>query len=501
MLDLRPIRVRLRRRLRLRLLVRLIGLRGPGGDALRPDLEQEDRSSHRRVERVDATAHRDPNEQVETAARRRREASPFPADHQREGAAEVGLAVRERCSRVRADGPQPARVQFSERFGEVVHLHDRHVLARARGRLDGDGAEWRSPARWDDDAVDAGRLGAAEECAEVARVLDGVQDEHERGFAALDRAGEDIIERRPASRRDHERDTLMAVETGDRRQCPALDLDDRYTRARGMGNERLERSAPLRDDEKPASLASRRESLFDGAPPGDELVIAADEVGATFWLAEELRRFAVRTIRFAVAARTVVIALRAVLIGPRAVVVAPRSPCLSPRRTVSRAAAARLPRSIARASWARLPRAIPVAARPRTAALIPKLLGVAALTVGGPLTRRTVGTAFRAALVEAGSTPRGPEASAPGRTVKRATIPRPVETAVIAPRSVEATLIAPRSVEATLIAAGAIVAATRPGETTAARGPPIARTLVAAPTAAVAAAWRSTVAPVATAVR
>jgi hypothetical protein len=273
-----------------------------------------------------------------------------------------------------------------------------------------------------------------------------------------------------------------------------------------MRHERLERSAPLRDDEKPASLASRRESLFDGAASRDELVVPADEVDAIFWLAEELRSFAVLATRFAVAGRTVVSAPLTVVVAPRAVVVvlrtvvvAPRSPCLAPPRTVSLAAAARHPRSIARASAARLPRAIAVTPRPRTAGFIPRLLGVAALTVHASLTRRTV-WAFPTALVEAGPAPRGAEASATGRTVERATIARPVETTVVAPRSVEATLIAPRSVEGTVIAARAIVTATRPRETAAARLPPIARAVVAALTATVAAARPSTVAPVGAAV-
>ena len=137
-------------------------------------------------------------------------------------------------------------MQVGQRAGEVVHRAEQQVLDGAGRRLDGGRRERRLAARREQDAVHAGRLGAAQERADVLRILERVEDEDERRLAALGRAGQDVVERREPARRDDERDALVAVEAGERGQRAALDLDDRDPQARRVQDELLERLAALR---------------------------------------------------------------------------------------------------------------------------------------------------------------------------------------------------------------------------------------------------------------
>ena len=89
--------------------------------------------------------------------------------------------------------------------------------------------------------MDAGRLRAAQQRADVLGVLERVEDEDERRLAPLDRPGEDVVEAGEPARLDDERDALVAVEAGERRQRAALDLDDRDPQGRGVEDEPLER--------------------------------------------------------------------------------------------------------------------------------------------------------------------------------------------------------------------------------------------------------------------
>ena len=167
---------------------------------------------------------------------------------------------------------RPAEVEVGQRAGKVVDRRQEEVLRRARGGLDGRRRERCLVLGREDDAVCTGRLGAAKERADVLRVFEGVEDEHERRLAALDRPREDVLERREPTRLDHDGDTLVAIETGERRQRAALDLDDRDAQRRGVQDDPLERLAPLRSDEQPARRTTGGERLLDRATPGDELL-------------------------------------------------------------------------------------------------------------------------------------------------------------------------------------------------------------------------------------
>ena len=130
---------------------------------------------------------------------------------------------------------RPSTVQIGERAGQVVDRAEQQVLDGAGRRLDRGRGERRLAAGREDHAVDAGRLGAPQERADVLGILERVEDEDERRLGALDGPGEDVVERREPARLDDEGDALVAVEAGQRRERAALDLDDRDAQARRRG--------------------------------------------------------------------------------------------------------------------------------------------------------------------------------------------------------------------------------------------------------------------------
>ena len=94
------------------------------------------------------------------------------------------------------------------------------MLHGAGRGLDGGRADGRRATRREEHAVHAARLGAAQQRAHVLRVLERVEHQHERCFAALAGAGHHVVEGRPPARLHDERDALVAVETRQRRQVP-----------------------------------------------------------------------------------------------------------------------------------------------------------------------------------------------------------------------------------------------------------------------------------------
>jgi hypothetical protein len=145
------------------------------------------------------------------------------------------------------------------------------------------------------DAVDTGRFRAAQKRADVLRILERIEHEHEWRFPALERSGKHVVDAGPASRLDDEGDPLVAIEARDGGQRAALDFDDGDPQGRRMEDQPLEGLTSLRHDEQPAGGASGDERLLDRASPGDEL----------FALGEQVRRRDSRPIGIGRTARSV----------------------------------------------------------------------------------------------------------------------------------------------------------------------------------------------------
>ena len=75
---------------------------------------------------------------------------------------------------------------------------------------------------------------------------------------------------------DDERDALVPVEAGERRQRAALDLDDRDAQRRGVEHELLERRRRSGHTSSRRAGRPRRERLLDRAPAGDQLLVLVE---------------------------------------------------------------------------------------------------------------------------------------------------------------------------------------------------------------------------------
>jgi hypothetical protein len=168
-------------------------------------------------------------------------------------------------------------VEIGQRTGEVVDGAQEQVLDSSGGCLDRGGCQRRLPMGGKEHTVDAGSLGAAKERANVLGILERIEREQEGRLTSLDRPREHVIECCVAARGRHHRDALVTVESGQRGESAALDLDDRNPQVRRMQDQALQCLAPLRDDDQPFCLATRDECFLDGSPTRDDLLVRRKE--------------------------------------------------------------------------------------------------------------------------------------------------------------------------------------------------------------------------------
>ena len=245
---------------------------GPAGSRwARP--RTADRPGDSRIERSDRAAHRDPDERRRSGDGRPAQALALAADDDRERASEVGLARGQRRIRLGADDPQAADVEVGEGAREVVDRGEKEVLDGSGRGLDADGRERRLPMGREDDAVDAGRLGAPQERPDVLRILERVEGEDERRLATLDGASEDLVERGPSRGA-----TARAIPWWPSNPASAVSVppSTSTTGIRRFVAWRTSRSSAWRRCGTTISRMrrpSRDERLLDGAPAGDELLV------------------------------------------------------------------------------------------------------------------------------------------------------------------------------------------------------------------------------------
>ena len=234
-----------------------------------------------RVQRPDLAAHRDAHRRDRAPPDRPRDAVPLAAHDQRQRPAQVRVAIGERRALVRADEPQ-ARRSAGRRAPPARSSsgHQQQVLDGARRRLDRGRADGRRTARREEHPMHAARLGGAQHRAHVLGILERVEHEHEGRLAALAGAREDVVDGRPASRLHDQRDPLVAVEAGERRERAAFDLDDGDAQRGRMQHELLQRLAPVRHHQQATRGATRGEGLLHRPAAGDQLLVVASTRGA-----------------------------------------------------------------------------------------------------------------------------------------------------------------------------------------------------------------------------
>jgi hypothetical protein len=133
------------------------------------------------------------------------------AEHQGQGPFAVDLVPPFGARRIEADHPQPAGLHRGERLNEVAAARHTDMLKRARGGAGHGLGQAGGVPLGQHDAVRARGLGRPQDGAQVARILDPVEDHHEGG-----RAGrvEELVEADEGLLRDHGDEALVRDAAG-----------------------------------------------------------------------------------------------------------------------------------------------------------------------------------------------------------------------------------------------------------------------------------------------
>lgn len=107
------------------------------------------------------------------------QAVPFAPEDDHGVGREIVFVVTVSAALVESDTPDAVFLELFEGADQVDNAGDAYVLGGSGGGFDGDGAERGGAAFGDDDAVDSGGVGRAEERAEVLGVFDAVEGEEQ----------------------------------------------------------------------------------------------------------------------------------------------------------------------------------------------------------------------------------------------------------------------------------------------------------------------------------
>ena len=99
---------------------------------------------------------------------------------------EIVVVVIRGGALVQTDAPEVALLQHFKGANQIDHARQAEMLGSSRRGLDSDGAERGRPALGQQDSVDACSFGGAQQRAQVLRVFDAVESQHQAGFGALE---------------------------------------------------------------------------------------------------------------------------------------------------------------------------------------------------------------------------------------------------------------------------------------------------------------------------
>ncbi len=142
------------------------------------------------------------------------EACAFAAEDQDTVGFEVEVGVVGSAALVEADDPDVLLLHLFEGADEVGDPGDADVLGGPGGGLGYGSGDGRRATLGDDDAVDSGAVGGAEESAEVVGIFDAVEGEEEAVLAVLF-GGEEVFDGEEPALADDGDDALMGVGAGE----------------------------------------------------------------------------------------------------------------------------------------------------------------------------------------------------------------------------------------------------------------------------------------------
>ena len=145
-------------------------------------LEQADAGGHRNIQAIDSAVHRDTHQLVAILARQAAHALAFGAQHPGRcrgpfGSIQVVLRLASR-----ADHPDFAFLQFTQRTCQVGDHHVGHRFGGTAGGFGGHVGQADGPVLGRNYRMNAGRIGDTQTGTEIARIGDAVEHEQESGL-------------------------------------------------------------------------------------------------------------------------------------------------------------------------------------------------------------------------------------------------------------------------------------------------------------------------------
>ena len=140
------------------------------------------------------------------------EACAFAAEDEDGVGGEVVVGVVGGSALVESDDPNVGFLHLLEGADEVGDAGDADVFGGSGGGLGDGGGDGGGAALGEEDAVDSGAVGSADECSEVVRVFEAVKSEEE---ARVVRQGQEVFEGEELAFADHGEDALVGVGAGE----------------------------------------------------------------------------------------------------------------------------------------------------------------------------------------------------------------------------------------------------------------------------------------------
>ena len=164
-------------------------------------------------------------------------AGAFAAENEDAVGAEIEVGVIGRAALVEAQYPDVGFLHLFQGADEVGDAGDADVLGGSGGRF-GDGCgDGRGAAFGEDNSVDSGAIGGADESAEIVWVFDAIEGEEEAVLLRLALlGGEEIFDGEEGSLADHGNGALVGVSAGDSGEVVAgLERDAEASGAAQLG--------------------------------------------------------------------------------------------------------------------------------------------------------------------------------------------------------------------------------------------------------------------------
>ena len=169
------------------------------------------------------------------------ETGALAAEDNDEVAGEVKAVIVGLAAFVEPDDPEVAALEIFKGADEVDDAGDAEVLRGAGAGFDGHGTERCGTALGEEDAVNAGAIGDAEERAEVLRIFDAVEGEDKaRRVGVGCRGREEVFKGEKLLRPDESDDALVGGSFRGNGEVFAGLLEDTYAGLAALGDEAFE---------------------------------------------------------------------------------------------------------------------------------------------------------------------------------------------------------------------------------------------------------------------